>query len=111
MIYPFYPGRFDFDPINSDNLDVFRTLNQDTRIVCFNVSIAADTICENSETFYLQLSFDRLLETAVSSRVNIEPSMVYVTIEDANGKLIDCVNLLNPLRSVDCINRCLTVSL
>ena len=82
-------GNLDFTPIRSRNLDVFETLNQNNRRPCFSVSINNDQAFEDTETFSLQLSFDVFIDDAVRNIVVIEPSVVYVTIEDTSGKQND----------------------
>ena len=62
-----------------------KTLNQNNRRACFDVTINSDQAFENTETFSLLLSFDELVPESVRSIVTIEPSVVYVTIEDTTG--------------------------
>ena len=76
----------DFTPIDSTNLDVFETLNQNSRRACFFVSITNDFVFENDETFSLVLNFDDFVPDGVRNVVTIEPNTVYVTIEDTTGK-------------------------
>ena len=78
-------GNLDFTPIRSSNFDVFETLNQNNRRACFDVTINNDQAFENTETFSLMLSFDELVPDSVRSIVTIDPSVVYVTIEDTTG--------------------------
>ena len=78
-------GNVDFTPIRSSNFDVFETLNQNYRRACFDVTITPDQAFENTETFSLLLSFDELVPESVRSIVTVEPSVVYVTIEDTTG--------------------------
>ena len=78
-------GNVDFTPIRSSTLDVFETLEQDNRRACFDVTINNDQVFENSETFSLLLSFDEQVLDSVRNIVTIEPSVVYVTIEDTTG--------------------------
>ena len=79
-------GNLDFTPIRSSNFDVFETLNQNNRIACFDVTINNDQAFENTETFSLLLGFDDFVPESVRSIVTIEPSVVYVTIEDTIGR-------------------------
>ena len=74
-------GNLDF----TSNFDVFETLNQNNRRACFDVTINNDQAFENTETFSLLLSFDELVPDSARSIVTIEPSVVYVTIEDTTG--------------------------
>ena len=78
-------GNLDFTPIRSSNLNVFETLNQNNTRACFDVTITPDQAFENTETFSLLLSFNDLVPDSVRSIVTIDPSMVYVTIEDITG--------------------------
>ena len=78
-------GNLDFTPIRSSNFDVIESLNQNNRKACFEVTIYNDQAFENTETFSLLLSLDVLVLDTVRKIVTIEPSVVYVTIEDTTG--------------------------
>ena len=78
-------GNFDFTPIRSSNLDVLETLGQNNRKACFDVTINNDQAFENMETFSLLLNIDEFVPDSVRSIVTVEPSVVYVTIEDTTG--------------------------
>nr|CAI68017.1 LPS-binding protein [Suberites domuncula] len=75
-------GELDYTPIRSSNLDVFGTLSQNQRRACFDVRITSDNVFENDETFSLRLDFDELVPQATRDSVTIEPSVVYVTIQN-----------------------------
>ena len=81
-----YVGNLDFTPIRFVNLDVFETLDQNSRRACFVVSINNDLVFENVETFSLLLSLDPFVPDGVRNVVTIEPNVVYVTILDTMGK-------------------------
>ena len=80
-----YAGNLDFTQITSSNLDVFETLNQNSRRACFFVSITNDLVFENDETFSLVLSLDPFVPDAVKDVMTIEPNVVYVSILDNTG--------------------------
>ena len=84
-MYHAFAGNLDFTPIRSSNFDVFETLDQNNRRACFSVFITLDQEMEDTETFSLQLSFDEFVPDSVGSIITIEPSVVYVTIEDTTG--------------------------
>lgn len=72
----------DFTPLTHSNLDVFERLNNGSRSACFDVTITLDQEFEASETFSLQLGLDAFGNEGVRNIVTIEPSVVYVTIQD-----------------------------
>ncbi len=80
-------GELDYTAIRSSNRDVLRTLSDSQRRACFNVSITNDMLPEDTEIFFLSLSFDDSIDQAVRDRVVIEPSQVYVDILDNDGML------------------------